>query len=414
MRKKFILSSLAISGFLLISAGHSLAEPLFIFRAKSGIIERSDTGKENGSVEIVLNDFTFGPYTAGESITPIAFSSLATVTGSSNVATNDLEWAVTGLPEGLVVNNGVLSGNPIREGTASLTITASHKNAKAPVSRTYNILIDAAQVSACYDPNNIGKVGTGPECNGMLIVDRGMLTSAVGNGYQITHEGTVFTLADSEHKVFTGQVTDMSFLFSWTDFNGNIAYWNTSNVTNMSAMFSAAFSFNQPIGTWNTSKVTNMSEMFSNAQAFNQNISSWNTSKVTNMSYMFGAATSFNQPIGSWDTSSVTDMSSMFSGTAAFKSPFNQPIGNWNVSKVRNMSNMFENASAFNQAISNWDVSAVTNMDNMFIYATAFNGDLSCWNVQHISPSGPTWFSYGSPLDSKAQFKPKWGQEPTC
>jgi surface protein len=38
----------------------------------------------------------------------------------------------------------------------------------------------------------------------------------------------------------------------------NIGSWNTSNITSMSSMFSAASEFNQNIGGWNTSNVTNM------------------------------------------------------------------------------------------------------------------------------------------------------------
>lgn len=65
---------------------------------------------------------------------------------------------------------------------------------------------------------------------------------------------------------------------------------DTSNVTNMKAMFAEAYSFNQPIGDWNTSKVTNMASMFERAVSFNQPIENWNTSNVTNMEGMFRVA----------------------------------------------------------------------------------------------------------------------------
>nr|WP_287422408.1 BspA family leucine-rich repeat surface protein [Candidatus Brachybacter algidus] len=54
------------------------------------------------------------------------------------------------------------------------------------------------------------------------------------------------------------------------------------------------------MGGWNTSNVTDMSAMFYNATSFNQDIGGWNTSNVINMNYMFYEATAFNQDIGSW------------------------------------------------------------------------------------------------------------------
>ena len=49
-----------------------------------------------------------------------------------------------------------------------------------------------------------------------------------------------------------------------------------------------------PLATTCTSNVTDMSGMFSSATAFNQDISSWDVSSVTNMTAMFYEATSFN------------------------------------------------------------------------------------------------------------------------
>ena len=136
----------------------------------------------------------------------------------------------------------------------------------------------------------------------------------------------------------------------------------TSNVTDMSGMFSSATAFNQDISSWDVSSVTNMTAMFYEATSFNQDIGSWDVSSVTNMKYMFQDAIVFNGDISSWDVSSVTDMGYMFYGAEAF----NQDISSWDVSKVENMTYMFYNATSFNQNLSGWCVSNIISVLNNF------------------------------------------------
>ena len=214
----------------------------------------------------------------------------------------------------------------------------------------------------------------------------------------------------------TSNVTDMSHMFSGaTAFNQPLNTWDVSNVTNMSYMFAGVrysqkkwyrvnfyrySSFNQPLNNWNTSKVTDMSHMFHGAEKFNQDISNWNTSEVTNMSYLFAGAIQFNMPLNTWDTSKVTTMAHMFDSLILEPLPapdnsrmnysredhqFNQPLNNWDVSNVTDMSYMFASAVRFNQDISNWNTSKVTDMSFMFSNAKAFNQPLKSWNTSNVT-----------------------------
>ena len=223
----------------------------------------------------------------------------------------------------------------------------------------------------------------------LLVVTEAQLRQAVDDySFAVVSNCTTYTFGDSEFKIDTSEVTNMSGLFSGKSrFNEDITYWDVSNVTDMSAMFSGASNFNQDIGGWDVSNVTDMSAMFSGASSFNQDIGGWDVSNVTDMNAMlasgvsFLGASSFNQDIGGWNVSNVTDMSRMFGGA----SNFNQNIGRWDVSNVTNMSAMFARASSFNQNIGGWDVSNVTNMIEMFSGASSFNQDISGWDVSNVT-----------------------------
>jgi surface protein len=200
-------------------------------------------------------------------------------------------------------------------------------------------------------------------------------------------------------------INDLSYAFSQTRFNQDVSGWNVSNVTNMSGLFSSCGSFNRNLSNWNVRNVTNMSYLFSSCWSFNGDVSTWNVSSVNNMSNLFANCNVFNRNISTWDVSAVTDMSSLFyrcyifnsninswnvsnvenmSAMFMFADAFNQNIGGWNTSKVTDMSAMFAQTDSFDQDISGWDVSQVTDMHEMFTRGTVFNHDISSWNVGNV------------------------------
>ncbi len=75
----------------------------------------------------------------------------------------------------------------------------------------------------------------------------------------------------------TSNITDMSILFSIITplrrFNGDISKWDVSNVTNMYGMFHFSL-FNGDISKWDVSNVTNMNEMFKDS-SFNKDLEAW-------------------------------------------------------------------------------------------------------------------------------------------
>ena len=67
--------------------------------------------------------------------------------------------------------------------------------------------------------------------------------------------------------IVVSNITDMSWMFFDTDFDGDISKWDVSNVTNMSCMFLDS-QFNQDISSRDVSNVKNMNNLF-RASMFN-------------------------------------------------------------------------------------------------------------------------------------------------
>lgn len=86
--------------------------------------------------------------------------------------------------------------------------------------------------------------------------------------------------------IYTGDITDMSSLFSHSHFNGDISKWNMSKVSNMSYMFFGSL-FNGDISNWDVSNVEDIFCMFAYSK-FNGDISNWKLNKASDLdrSYM--------------------------------------------------------------------------------------------------------------------------------
>ena len=172
----------------------------------------------------------------------------------------------------------------------------------------------------------------------------------------------------------TSDVRNMSRMFSGASSleSVDLSNFDTRNVDNMIQMFNGASSLTSlDLSNFNTSQVTSMSSMFNGASSLTSlDLSNFNTSQVTSMSSMFSGASSLTSlDLSNFDTSRVTSMSSMFSGASSLTS---LNLSGWNTSNVTSMSWMFGRTSSLESVdLSYFDTSRVTNMSTMFYSASS-------------------------------------------
>ena len=166
-----------------------------------------------------------------------------------------------------------------------------------------------------------------------------------------------------------------------------------NTITDMSSMFDCGFcEFNSlislpDISKWNTTNVEDMSYMFSDCRSLESlpEISRWNTKNVKEMRKMFSGCESLVSlpDISKWNTTNVTSFWSMFNGCSSLVSL--PDISKWNTINVDNMSFMFSKCSSLKSLpdISGWNIMNVYDMSYMFYYCTSLISfpDISNWKI---------------------------------
>ena len=184
-----------------------------------------------------------------------------------------------------------------------------------------------------------------------------------------------------------------------------LKYLNTSEVTDMSYMFSNCESLTSlDVSTFNTSKVTSMAVMFWGCTNLTSlDVSNFNTSNVTSMHSMFGHSNNLTiLDLSGFDTHNVTVMYEMFSDCWQLKT---LDLGGFNTSKVTSMRAMFYGCTDLETiyARNDWNTAAVGNSVDMFFNCVSLvGGQGTTYNDSHTDktyaridggPSNPGYFT---------------------
>ena len=210
---------------------------------------------------------------------------------------------------------------------------------------------------------------------------------------------------------------------------GELPEWDTSRVTNMTALFQNKSTFNADISKWDISQVATMHEIFKGASSFDRTIcgNKWVTLNAfadgngrsgccPAGSYMSNPHTNPFDPVGSctlcgsttWHMKTVIENSDLacpnlhdmvrayLTNETKSTTKFG-PIEDWDTQNVVEMRQLFcstadcgprnkgPSVEQFNADISKWKIGKVKDMFEMFYVASAFNADISKWNTARVT-----------------------------
>ena len=267
------------------------------FSNNTAIISGTPTG-QTGAYSYVANWYSStSSFTLGGIITVVAGSTSSTSTTSSSTAdttppvitltgssTINLTVGDTFTDPGATATDDV-DGNL----TSSITTTGTVNTSTAGTYMMYYYVSDAAG-NASTEVQRTVIVNAAVSNSGNIYFDNGTCkcpNATVGDTDVIN--GVTYTAVNNS--TIGGQAN-----------NGNINLCTTL-VNSMQNLFSGKANFNSDIGFWDTSNVTNMDRLFENASSFNQDLTGWCVSNITTEPTNFSFNSSLsnaNKPV--WGT----------------------------------------------------------------------------------------------------------------
>ena len=120
------------------------------------------------------------------------------------------------------------------------------------------------------------------------------------------------------------EIEDMTDIFYFSYYNGDLSKWDVSNCKDMYAMFKNSDFNNDSLNNWDVSKVETMEYAFSRTK-FNGDLSNWNVSNCQNFKSIFSFSEFNNDSLKDWNISNAKTLRFMFYGAK-----FDNILSNYN------------------------------------------------------------------------------------
>ncbi len=142
----------------------------------------------------------------------------------------------------------------------------------------------------------------------------------------LTNEDIIINNCDANEKydlsnLDVSQIDDLSYVFRYSYYNGDLSKWNVSNCTILERTFSHSDFNNDSISNWDVSNVEDMDFIFFNSK-FNGNVSNWNISKVITMESGFDFC-NFDGDISKWNFNKEINCDNIFDDNKNFNNKYN-------------------------------------------------------------------------------------------
>jgi surface protein len=197
--------------------------------------------------------------------------------------------------------------------------------------------------------------------------------------------------ADTECQIdYLHELTSLSMFtrLSSTITSIDLSEINTSNITNMNAMFTGWNLIKEiDLSNFDVSKVTDLGILFNDCTSLETiKLFKGPTLSLKNMNGVFSGTNLKTIDLSPFYTNNVTDMSSLFASSPLLSQI---DVSKFNTDKVTNMEGMFSTCLALTTLdLSSFDTSNVTNMASMFTSCSALTTiDCSSWDTSKVTYS---------------------------